>query len=94
MASQASHGQRIVLLIYFRLLTLPIQSLVTCIDAGEYMRVYNAIIVLKEILPVFPVASVVETTGPLIEITMEKFIEKEERGDLKILGRACVLPIS
>ena len=54
------------------------------------MHAYNTIIVLKEILPVFPVASVTEYSGLSISKTMEKFVEKEERGDLKILGRAYV----
>lgn len=52
------------------------------------MHVYNTIIVLKEILPVFPIASINEHAGPALEIAIDKFVEKEERGDLKILGRA------
>lgn len=51
------------------------------------MHVYNAIIVLKEILPVFPLAACAEN-GSLIDQVMQTFLEKEERGDLKILGRA------
>ncbi|EGO01596.1 hypothetical protein SERLA73DRAFT_49063 [Serpula lacrymans var. lacrymans S7.3] len=63
------------------------RSLLSCIETGEFMHVYNAIIVLKEILPVFPLATVSDA-GPAIDNVMEKFLEKEERGDLKILGRA------
>lgn len=51
------------------------------------MHVYNAIIVLKEILPVFPLAAVTDV-GPILDQVMQSFLEKEERGDLKILGRA------
>lgn len=51
------------------------------------MHVYNSIIVLKEILPVFPMAAVGEY-GPVIDSMVEKLVENEERGDLKILGRA------
>lgn len=51
------------------------------------MHVYNAIIVLKEILPVFPLASVGEY-GPVIDNMIDKLVEGEERGDLKILSRA------
>jgi len=51
------------------------------------MHVYNAIIVLKEILPVFPLAAVADA-GPAIDTAVEKLLEKEERGDLKILARA------
>lgn len=61
-----------------------------CITTNEFMHVYNAIIVLKEILPVFPLSAVIELTGPPLNQVIETFIEKEERGDLKILARACV----
>ena len=54
------------------------------------MHVYNAIIVLKEILPVFPLSAVIDLTGPPLNQVIETFIEKEERGDLKILARAYV----
>ena len=54
------------------------------------MHVYNAIIVLKEILPVFPLSAVIDLTGPPLNQVIETFVEKEERGDLKILARACV----
>lgn len=52
------------------------------------MHVYNAIIVLKEILPFFPLSTVSQETGPQLDRVMDLFLEKEERGDLKILGRA------
>lgn len=48
---------------------------------------YNAIIVLKEILPVFPLAEVANE-GAALDRAMDQFVETEERGDLKILGRA------
>ncbi|KAM6495643.1 Transcription factor/nuclear export subunit protein 2 domain containing protein [Amanita muscaria] len=60
---------------------------IECIQTGEFMHVYNAIIVLKEVLPVFPLASVTDTGGA-IDAAMDKLLETEERGDLKILGRA------
>lgn len=63
------------------------RSLCSCIETGEFMHVYNTIIVLKEILPVFPMAAVSDY-GPVIDIMVEKLVETEERGDLKILGRA------
>ncbi|RDB20480.1 THO complex subunit 2 [Hypsizygus marmoreus] len=58
-----------------------------CIQTGEFMHVYNAIIVMKELLPVFPLASVTDT-GASLDAAMDRFLENEERGDLKILGRA------
>ncbi|RDX55708.1 hypothetical protein OH76DRAFT_1461168 [Lentinus brumalis] len=64
------------------------KCLVECIESGEFMHVYNTIIVLKEILPMFPVSSIYEFGGVSLSRAMDKFVEKEERGDLKILGRA------
>lgn len=52
------------------------------------MHVYNAIIVLKEVLPVFPVAAASGTAGYSLITVLERLLEKEERGDLKILARA------
>ena len=52
------------------------------------MHVYNTIIVLKEIQPVFPLSTVSEVMGMHLNQVMESFLSKEERGDLKILGRA------
>ena len=56
------------------------------------MHVYNGIIVLKEILPVFPLIKMAEhgsvSCGVVIDHAIDQFLEKEERGDLKILGRA------
>ena len=52
------------------------------------MHVYNAVLVLKEILPVFPMKSVSDFTGLSIYKTGEKLVEKEKRNDLKILADA------
>ncbi|KAK0490679.1 transcription factor/nuclear export subunit protein 2-domain-containing protein [Armillaria novae-zelandiae] len=49
-------------------------AFIDSIETGEFMHVYNAILVLKEILP--------------LNHAMEKFLENEKRGDLMILGRA------
>ena len=53
------------------------------------MHVYNAIIVMKELLPVFPLAAVTDI-GASIDAAVDRFLETEDRGDLKILGRAYV----
>ena len=50
------------------------------------MHVYNAIVVMKELLPVFPVASVYDSAGVQVDAVIEKFLKEEERADLKILG--------
>ena len=52
------------------------------------MHVYNSIIILQELLPVFPVASVNESAGPALAAAIERFLEKEDRADLKVLGAA------
>ena len=54
------------------------------------MHVYNAILVLKEIIDVFPLASVNEFAGSYVDRVMQRLVQNEERGDLKILGRAYV----
>ena len=63
-----------------------LQSFIVCIETGEFMHVYNAIVVMKEILPVFPVASVHDSAGVQVDAVIEKFLKEEERADLKILG--------
>ncbi|KAJ3574543.1 hypothetical protein NP233_g1708 [Leucocoprinus birnbaumii] len=63
------------------------KSFTDCIQTEEYMHVYNAIIVLKEILPVFPLASVHPCGGDINE-AIDRLLEREQRGDLKILGKA------
>ncbi|KAL0063115.1 THO2 plays a role in transcriptional elongation [Marasmius tenuissimus] len=63
-------------------------AFVECIQTREYMHVYNAIIVLKEILPVFPVASVYIEGGALLDRAVDQFQEKEDRDNLKILAKA------
>lgn len=55
------------------------------------MHVYNTIIVLKEMLPVFPVAAASGTAGYGLATAIDRLLETEERGDLKILARASVL---
>ena len=64
------------------------QAFVECIQTREYMHVYNAIIVLKEILPVFPVGSVYMDGGPALNRAVDQFQEKEDRDNLKILAKA------
>ena len=64
-----------------------LQSVVACIETGEFMHVYNAIVVLKEILPVFPL-SITGSKGFRVFAAITSLLEKEERGDLKILAKA------
>ncbi|HEV7735932.1 MAG TPA: hypothetical protein VGO47_00955 [Chlamydiales bacterium] len=52
------------------------------------MQVHNAIVILQEILPVFPVGAVNNATGAAIADAMTKCIEKEIRLDLKILANS------
>jgi THO complex subunit 2 len=52
------------------------------------MHVHNAIVILQEILPVFPVATVNSASGKAVSEAMAKCIEVERREDLKILAGA------
>lgn len=52
------------------------------------MHIHNAIVVLQEVLPVFPVATVNSASGKAISEAMTKCIEVEHREDLKILAGA------
>lgn len=56
------------------------------------MHVYNAIMVLQQILPIFPLASLSGIGGVEINRAMDRFIENEERGDLGILAKSSVYP--
>ena len=56
------------------------------------MHVYNTIIVMKEILDVFPLATI-NDAGPSINAAVDRLLETEERGDLKILARSWVSSI-
>ena len=55
------------------------------------MHVYNAIVVMKEILGVFPLSSTSEAAGVAIDQAIDKFLEDETRGDLKILAKSYVV---
>lgn len=52
------------------------------------MHIYNSIIVLRETSKVFPMAAVMEYSGLYLSTSMDNFLKKEQRGDLKVLGRA------
>lgn len=52
------------------------------------MHVHNAIVILQELLPVFPLATVNSASGAAISEAMTKCIEVERREDLKILAGA------
>lgn len=58
------------------------------------MHVYNAVLVLKEIIEFFPMAAVNEVVGSSIDLEIQRLVQSEERGDLKILARACVFKAS
>lgn len=60
------------------------KCLTECIQNKEFMHVYNAILVLKEVLPVFPLSEVSDC-GRMLHDAVEQRIETEQRGDLKII---------
>lgn len=59
-----------------------VQSCVECLESGEAMHVRNAIIVLTEVLPVFPLKEVSHNSGPAILNAVRQLLEKEARPDL------------
>jgi THO complex subunit 2 len=61
--------------------------MVECIKSGEFMHVYNTLVVLQEILPVFPLASVSTTSGFFLSAPIKELVETEKRGDIKIIAQ-------
>lgn len=85
MASKAGQGLYAVTLDIMRYSVVSLQCFIECIQTGEFMHVYNSIVVLKEVLDVFPLASV-NDYGPAINAAINRLIEVEERRDLKVLA--------
>ncbi|KZW03863.1 hypothetical protein EXIGLDRAFT_715906 [Exidia glandulosa HHB12029] len=63
-------------------------GLTQCVDGTEYMQIYNAIIILKELLPVMPRTDTNFAIGTSIHDCMKRCIAKETREDLKVLAQA------
>lgn len=55
-------------------------------SSGEFMHVSNAILVLKEILPVFPLGIIHSGTGFFLDEALQTLLSTEKRGDIKILA--------
>ncbi|KAG8827201.1 THO complex subunit 2, partial [Serendipita sp. 399] len=53
---------------------------------GEFMSVSNAILILKEILPVFPLREINRGTGAVLDEALQSLLATEKRGDIKILA--------
>ena len=53
---------------------------------GEFMHVSNSILVLKEILPVFPLGVIHKSTGQFLDEALQSLLAVEKRGDIKILA--------
>lgn len=53
------------------------------------MHVYNAIVVLKEILEVFPLAEI-NPSGNSINAAIGMILKTEKRSDLKVLAQSWV----
>ena len=51
------------------------------------MHVYNAIVVLKEILEVFPLAEI-NPSGNSINAAISTILKTEKRSDLKVLAQS------
>jgi THO complex subunit 2 len=64
-----------------------LQCFIDCLQTGEFMHVYNSIIIMKELLPVFPLASVTDT-GASLDQAVDRLLQTEKRGDLTTLTKA------
>lgn len=53
---------------------------------GEFMHVSNSILVLKEILPVFPLGMIQASAGQFLDDTLQNLLSEEKRGDIKLLA--------
>jgi THO complex subunit 2 len=64
------------------------KAMVACLtrSSGEFMHVSNAILVLKEILPVFPLGVINSGTGFFLDEALQTLLSTEKRGDIKILA--------
>ncbi|KAJ1311288.1 hypothetical protein OPQ81_009786 [Rhizoctonia solani] len=58
------------------------KSCVECLESGEATHIRNAIIVLTEVLPVFPIKEISHNAGPAIINGVRQLLEKETRPDL------------
>jgi THO complex subunit 2 len=87
MASKIDQGKSLYLFVLELLYNVAVQCFIDCILTGEFMHVYNAIVVMKEILDVFPLVSV-NDCGAAVNSAINRLVESEERGDLKILARS------
>ncbi|KAH7100543.1 transcription factor/nuclear export subunit protein 2-domain-containing protein [Auriculariales sp. MPI-PUGE-AT-0066] len=65
-------------------------GLTACIGGGEYMSVYNSIVILNELSDVMPLAEISQGSGDIIFKTVKDCVDKENREDLKILAQAQV----
>ncbi|KIY72984.1 hypothetical protein CYLTODRAFT_343075 [Cylindrobasidium torrendii FP15055 ss-10] len=63
-----------------------VTSFTDCFKTGEYMHVYNSILVLNAMLPEFPMPTIAQHSGKTIKSTMEAFLAKETREDVSQLG--------
>ena len=54
------------------------------------MHIYNTFLVLKELLPVFPIAEVAGHAGRFLDEAISVCLANEKRRDLAILGGAYV----
>ncbi|EEB05965.2 THO complex subunit Tho2 [Schizosaccharomyces japonicus yFS275] len=54
-----------------------------CLLSGDYMHIYNSIVILERILPFFPL---IEESGRTLKSAAEKLKDNEQREDLKVLA--------
>ena len=61
------------------------QGVFACLGSNDFVSVKNALMVLSDILPVFPLKRVVPSIGMLLESAVKTF-QSDERSDIKVLA--------
>ncbi|CEH18317.1 KEKE-like motif-containing transcription regulator (Rlr1)/suppressor of sin4 [Ceraceosorus bombacis] len=64
-----------------------LQAFELCLASSEYMRLRNVIVVMTRIAHYFPLD---EQHGKVLCLAVQKLVDEEDRGDLKVLGQGLL----
>ncbi|PWN43379.1 hypothetical protein IE81DRAFT_329522 [Ceraceosorus guamensis] len=64
-----------------------LQAFELCLASSEYMRLRNVIVVMTRIAQYFPLD---EHHGKVLCLAVQKLVDEEDRGDLKVLGQGLL----
>jgi len=83
---EAVFSRYLTLLVYLFADILQALTASISMSNGEFMHISNSILVLKEVLPVFPLGMIQDSTGQFLDDALQKLLSEEKRGDIKILA--------